>query len=272
MAALRERGDNDRLESLEHLIGVDMNQVDPNLKDYEELLHETFGTMRKWPAFDVQCDLFAHGVFKKWRTSKNSNLMILHGSTIYPEQTELSWISPAALRLVSDFEEIFQDDPPVMIRHFCRLTESGAAPPERIPLHMVLSSLIFQIVRSRQGRSLLINEKVYAEVKREIAAVNIIPQDELIERVKKLFPILKKVLKGSGIKKLLVVIDRLDQIQGDRDWFLDPLMDMMKSEEMEQISIKTLVTLRVPFGFDHSSLEYKLGKDRYSHLEFDQEN
>jgi hypothetical protein len=92
------------------------------MRDYDALLSETFNGLRKLPPLNVAEGLFATEVFKNWRNHRDPRMLILHGSTVAPEHTELCWLSPAAVSVVDAFGDLFADDGTVLIKYFCKTT------------------------------------------------------------------------------------------------------------------------------------------------------
>lgn len=68
------------------------------------------------------------------------------------------------------------------------------------------------------------------ELKRKIEIAHEI-EDRMTEGVQRPYEIPEYVFKNTGIERTVVVVDRVDEIQGDLERFLDPLLMLMKNEE-----------------------------------------
>jgi hypothetical protein len=124
-----------------------------------------------------------------------------------------------------------------------------------------LSSFIFQLLRSEAGKLLLRNEEAYAELKDEIESFNAIEPGRSTERVSKLYPVFSKILRDTKPAKVVVVVDRVDRIEGDLYRFLDPLMALLKSGNC---ILKVFLTLSAPYRFENGYIKNTLGGKRYT--------
>ncbi|KAK3213631.1 hypothetical protein GRF29_28g503323 [Pseudopithomyces chartarum] len=105
--ALRKEVDRERLEHLQQLLGVTLDEVDPSIRRYDDLLNETF-KMRTLGPFDVQKNLYENKFFRMWHQTDDLQLIVLQGSTIYPPNTDLSWLSSGATHVILNAFDIFQ--------------------------------------------------------------------------------------------------------------------------------------------------------------------
>jgi hypothetical protein len=263
MLALRVIEDNGRIESIRDLLQLDLNLVDISLRDYERNLNQTFEGFKRLPPFDVDADLFRNRKFNEWRKSDISSLLLLHGSTVAPDQTIFSWLSPGAVGLVSGFEEFFQIKEVILLRHFCQTSDSWDERQKKATSFTVLSSLIFQMLRSEKGKLLLRDENAFVELRRDIETLNSIDPGRTTERVKKLYSILSSILARTKPENIVIVVDRVDRIEGDLYRFLDPLMALIKSAAC---TLQVFLTLQSPYAFEDQPIEDTLGERRYLSL------
>lgn len=266
--ALRVQADNARLEFMQHLLGIGPNLTANFLDEYEALLSERFDSLRGLPAFDVKTELYTNEDFQRWRREIESGLFVLRGATVAPSRTDLSWISPGAVGLVKEFEELFRPQPPLLLHFFCRLTDEWSAKNQKIIPKVLLSSFIFQILRSEYGKHILHNEDAYAEVKFEIqSAINTASQ-RVTEGVTQLYDVMQKLLSRTGVQRVVIVVDRLDEIQGDLERFTDPLLKMLKRNE---IKTKAFLTVGSSRSLKASDMSYVLGECNFCSLVIDQD-
>jgi hypothetical protein len=267
LLALRDTEDNNRLETIQALLQLDRNSVDISLQEYANDLSQKFEGHRGLPPFDADACLFSNRRFNQWRKSEQASLMILHGATVAPNQTILSWISPGAVALVSNFEELFQSARPILLRHFCQVDDSWDARPNKVSPSTVLASFIFQILRSEKGKPLLREENTYAELRDNLETFAAIQRTRATDRVEKLYSILRSILTKSKLRNVLIVVDRVDRIEGDLYRFLDPLMSLLKQTDC---TLKVFMTLRAPYAFEDGHIKDTLG-GRYTSLSIDQD-
>jgi hypothetical protein len=263
MLALREIEDDSRVESIRDLLQLDLNLVDTSLREYESDLNQTFEGFKRYPLFDVDAGLFRSRKFNEWRKSDISSLLLLHGSTVAPDQTIFSWLSSGAVRLVSDFEEFFQAKEVTLLRHFCQTSDGWDEREKKATPFTVLSSFIFQILRSDKGKLLLRDENAFAELRHDIGTLNHIEPGRTTERVKKLYSILSSILAKTKPKNIVIVVDRVDRIEGDLYRFLDPLMALIKSTAC---TLQVFLTLRSLYPFEDQPIKDMLGGRRYFSL------
>jgi hypothetical protein len=246
---------------------IDLHETDISLDSYEALLDERFVGIPRMPPFDVETHLFRDPLFQAWVDAPSPALMILYGSTTAPDQTELSWLSPAAVRLVNDLKEVIHVDDPTVAFQFCRTSDVYGDEAKQISPCTVLSSILYQFLRSEYGRTILRNENAYTRLKGRIEEMETIPPKRVTERLEKLHTMLGSVLRDMSTDNVLIVIDRADHVQGNLDRFLDPLLSLMEKAECK---LKVFVTCRVRYSFNDAAIKERLGKGKYYSLEMDQ--
>lgn len=264
MVALRTEVDQERLKHLQELLGVDLNEIDPPLEKYDELLTDTFD-MRNPALFDVHEHLYMDNSFLKWREPNELDLIILQGVTDYPHQTDLSWLSPSATHVVRNIDKVFQNNAPLLLRHFCQTKYNCGG--RKVAGSRIVKSLIFQLLRNCLSEPLLRDNRKYAEVKHEIELVNELDAGSSTEVLKKLFGILRNLLKKIEITRLLIVIDRLDAMEGDLEAFIVPLVKLITNDHCK---VKVMLTLCHPCSLESAWMKRGLGELGYKILELDQ--
>ncbi|ORX96838.1 hypothetical protein BCR34DRAFT_607493 [Clohesyomyces aquaticus] len=263
---LRIRSDNDRLDVLRALLKVDPRDSDISLEGYQKLLDRDFEGLPRLPAFDVDRQLFDDPEFRRWINAPPPALMVLHGSTVAPAQTQLAWVSPGAMRLVTDIENIAKLEGPRVVYQFCRHTDEYDT--EKVSPCVILSRILYQLLRLPDGKHILRNEALYGSLKQRIEDLETISPKRVSERLEKLYAMLEKVLSELGPGSIFVVIDRTDQIAGDFEDFMAPLLDMMSNPSCK---LKVFMTRRVQYSFDDSAIKETLSRGRYYGLRVDQD-
>jgi hypothetical protein len=253
--------------SLRRLLKLSEHQVNTPLREYDALLSRTFDGVPRLPPFDVHNDLFGNVTFRDWCKSSASSILLLHGSTDAPHQTDLSWISSAAIGVVNDAEEIF-DDSPIVLRYFCRTTDSRGERPPKVSPVTLLSSFLFQLLSSSKAKSIIQDEDKYEGLKYDIELLNDTDAQKVTEKVARLYSLISIVMKEIDARRILLVLDRVDQIEGDRDRFLQPLLNLMKGSK--GFRIKAFMTLRIRYVRSDESLVDLLEDGACAGLEFNQ--
>lgn len=263
MKALRKEVDRERLEHLQQLLGVTLDEVDPSIGRYDDLLNETF-KMRTLGPFDVQKHLYENKFFRMWHQTDDLQLLVLQGSTKYPPNTDLSWLSSGATHVILKAFDIFQTGS-LLLRHFCQTRyNSGGSVVAR---QRILSSLIFQLLRTPLGQSLIRDNESYARVKHDVELVNQVDPDRPGEVSRQLFDVLGHVIRMAGAQQVLIVVDRLDVVEGDLEDFMDPLLKFMSNTEF---TVKVMLTVSTPRTLKSRQIKRGLGENGYKILEIDQ--
>jgi hypothetical protein len=255
------------MSSLRQLLKLSEHQVNTPLREYDELLSRTFDGVPRLPPFDVYNGLFGNATFRDWCKSSASGLLLLHGSTVAPHQTNLSWISRAAVRVVNNAEELF-DDSPIVLQYFCRTTDNYDERPPKVSPVTLLSNLLFQLLSSSKAKSIIRDEGKYEGLQHDIELLNDTDAKKITERVAGLYSLISIVMKEIDARSILLVLDRVDQIQGDWDRVLRPLLDLMKGSK--GFRIKAFMTLRILYGLHDGTLVDLLDDGSCTGLEFNQ--
>ncbi|KAJ4356774.1 uncharacterized protein N0V89_004810 [Didymosphaeria variabile] len=266
--ALRTQVDDERLEQLQQLLGVAQNDVDPALQVYADILRQRFD-MRKWPPFDVSGTLYSNPDFRAWRKTDDLKLLILRGSTSQPPNTDLSWLSPSAVQLIKDADEIFGDSATLLLRHFCRLIDDWHNRDRKIVAQVIVRSFILQVLRDPRSESFFRNDQAFAKTKRGLESVNKIDEERASEITSQLFGILRGLLETFRIEQLIIVVDRLDEVADNLEVFIDPLLEMIAHNDCR---IKVAMTLRTPRDLKEGRMKRVLGTGGYKILEFNQDD
>ncbi|OAG03005.1 uncharacterized protein CC84DRAFT_1219924 [Paraphaeosphaeria sporulosa] len=263
--ALRAHEQQRQLDSMKSLLGVVLDRVDPSLDKYLELLEERFDGANM-ATFDVDA-LYRHRDFATWRNSDVLNLLILRDSTLVPGMSDLSWLSPVPVRIVQDSNELFQEHAPLLLRHFCRFTDDWSSRDTKVEAQSIVRSLIFQLLRNRRSGSLLLNDAFYNKTKRDIEHVNGVDAERPSEILKRLFRILGSIMEMVGVDRLLIIVDRLDEMIGSLDAFFEPLSELIAKH---QCKVKVLLTLGRQRSLDEGRMRRALGEEGYKILDWDQ--
>jgi hypothetical protein len=270
---LHVRAVNVRLETLQHLLQVEEQDLERSVRDYDQRLTDTFGDIRRLPPFDAEGQLFRSADFSAWRRASQSSLILLQGKTVAPDRTLLSWHSPATTRLVRDADKYLIDsksaEPLLVVYYFCQVREYfDDSPPQMHPPCTVISAVIYQLLKSGKAHILLRDDKRYAKLKHCIEDLSVHPAAKAAEQLSKLYSILAELLTDLALKRVFIVLDRVDRIQGNIDNFLGPLLKLM---ETTKCVLKVLITIRTERNFDDSMLKESLSGDTYTRVILDQE-
>ncbi|KAF2660353.1 hypothetical protein K491DRAFT_774836 [Lophiostoma macrostomum CBS 122681] len=264
---LQRRNDDDDIESVKLALKLDDDQLFVSLGQYELLLRETFEEQRRYEAFDVDECLFRDNAFCSWRECRSSSQLVIHGRTVMPIDTDLSWLSIAAVRLAIDREEFFGGDRSICIHYFCQTDDGVEARPKKVSPAVILSSFILQILQSDKGKGFLRDDNGHRLLRRSIDAFH--SAKESITRVQILYSLLTAVLAHLKPEQVVIVIDRFDRMAGDKDVFLGPIHDMMRRSKTR---LKVLLTARHEGRIDHDDIKGSLEDEQYLELQFDQDD
>ncbi|KAL1606274.1 hypothetical protein SLS60_003676 [Paraconiothyrium brasiliense] len=247
-------------------VQVAQNDVEPALQAYADILRQRFD-MRKWPLFDVSKTLYSNPDFRAWRKTDDLKLLILRGSTSQPPNTDLSWLSPIAVQLVKDADEIFGDSATLLLRHFCRLVDDWHNRERKIAAQVLVRSFILQVLRDRRSEPFFRNDQAFAKTKRELESVNKIDEERASEIMGQLFGILQRLLETLKFEQFIIVVDRLDEVADNLEVFIDPLLEMIANSDCR---VKIAITLRTPRDLKEGRMKRVLGTSGYKILEFNQ--
>jgi hypothetical protein len=269
---LHVRAANVRLETLQHWLQVEVQELETFVRDYDVRLANTFGHIRRLPPFDAEGQLFTSADFSAWRRDSKSSLILLQGKTVAPDRTLLSWHSPATTRLVCDADKYLIDskspEPLIVVYYFCQVTEYfDDSPPQIHSACTVISAVIYQLLKLRRAQSLIRDDKRYAKLKHAIEDLSVRPATKPAENLSKLYSILAELLTYLALKRVFIVFDRVDRIQGNVDNFLGPLLKLMETTECV---LKVLITIRTERDFDDSLLKESMSGDTYTRVILDQ--
>jgi hypothetical protein len=242
-----------------------MDKVDPSLTLYSELLEERFDGPHV-AAFNVEETLYRNPNFRSWQKTDQTNLLVLRDSTLAPGMSDLSWVSPGPVRIVQDVDELFPEDAPLLLRHFCRFIDDWSSRDTKIEAQSILRSLIYQILRDRRCDFLLRDDDIYFQTKRDIEHVNTVDVERPSEIVKHLFHILGNIVETVPVERLLIVVDRLDEVIGSLDVFFEHLLDLIAKQHGK---VKVLLTLGRQRSLEEARIRRVLGEEGYKIMDFD---
>ncbi|KAF2729800.1 hypothetical protein EJ04DRAFT_587743 [Polyplosphaeria fusca] len=268
VVALRNRNDNDRLEALRALLNISTHDPEAVVREYESLLTSTFDGPRRLPPLDVEGNLFAHPKFRDWQHNNHRSLLMVSGTTVAPDQTGLSWLSMGAVRYVTKFTKQYNDGNTILLQYFCKTSDSWGVKQAKIPLYTMLSSLIFQLVEHDAQKILLRDEDRFVRLKRDLEDVDTAPEAESSARARAQFAILRNIIAALAWERVIIVIDRVDRIQGGFNEVLEPLSELMLKARCH---VKAFLTMRVQYSFDSGHVRDVLD-ERYVGIELNQDD
>jgi hypothetical protein len=234
------------------------------------MLNETF-MIRRLPPLDVESSIFAHPKFEFWRAGTKSSLLLLHGATVAPDQTACSWLSPAAVRIVTHPNRVLGSGlkgSSVLTHYLYRPPATISADPKKVSPASIMSSIIHQVLGSECGKRILRDEDDYAFIRESLEALEQVSMRQVTERCQKLIKILGKLLVELGLGCLVVVIDRIDQVQGGLQKVVEILADLI---ETSTSTVKIFLTARSRAAFDDTDMKEQLGR-RYARLTLNQDD
>ena len=150
-------------------------------------------------------------VFKEWEESSRSCILLLHGRTAITTR-DYSWLSPATFRLV----ESYRAENRLVLFH---CVHDKVHMEQDIPAHVVLSSLVYQLLSARL--SILRDQPQFEDLSRKIS-----DPKWRTPPPKAPFAVLRELLDKHA--EAYIFLDRIDRIKGDPDRFMDPLVDLVK--------------------------------------------
>ncbi|PVH93367.1 hypothetical protein DM02DRAFT_676893 [Periconia macrospinosa] len=274
VTALQIRNDNDRLDILRRLLHLDASNDGFDLEGYRESLRETFYYPRKLPPLDVEGHVFNRPEFDKWKGGTTSSIFFLHGATVAPEQTAYSWLSPAAVQLISAFSSVFgsqqcKESSTLLSHYLYQSSDTINSTQEKTSPTEVLSSLIHQVLSSDKGKRIIRNEDSFAFLKQSIDALeNTSTTKQIGARCRRLNTILINVLKELDINCLVIVIDRIDKLRLGMENVMELLVELM---ERAKTTLKIFVTARSRLAFEDDDLKEQLD-GKYTRLTINQDD
>jgi hypothetical protein len=236
------------------------------------MLDETF-LLRRLRPLDAEACVFTHPAFVSWRASTDSSLFLLHGATVAPDQTTCCWLSPAAVRIVNNFDLVlgskFSKSSAILLTHYLyRAPDTIGTEQKRVTPATVISSIILQILGSENGKQIIRDEENYAFVQQSLEALEEVSLRQVTERCRKLGKVLSKLVVELSLKTLVIVIDRIDQLHGGMEKAVEILVDLMEST---RTTVKVFLTARSRTAFDDTDIKEQLGR-RYARLTLNQDD
>ncbi|KAL8791721.1 MAG: hypothetical protein Q9195_005658 [Heterodermia aff. obscurata] len=204
-------------------------------------------------------DIIQNETYTNWEKYKKSSIMLIHGTTEL-KRGDYSWLSPATFHFIRHFN----DQHRLVLFHCCHdrnFMESDT------PFHLVLSSLIFQILEAQPA--VLRDGSQYHELLTKVSdpawQANY-PQSA--------FEVLRQLL--SSLPEVYLFLDRIDRIKGSASRFLESLGDLVKNSKnvLKVLLVASSNRQGHPEGkmTQHvlESLEEELGSQRFLRLRLDQ--
>ena len=110
------------------------------LERYRVMVQEAFKNPGRLKPLDID-RILNDPIFRQWEDAKSSSIMLLHGNTALTK-TDYSWLSPATFHLIDRYSQ-------QQIPAFFHLCHDKIFMESDTPLHVIVSSLIYQVLRSR---------------------------------------------------------------------------------------------------------------------------
>jgi hypothetical protein len=143
-----------------------------------------------------------------------------------------------------------------------------SADPKRVSPASIISSIVLQILGSECGKRILRDEDDYAFIRESLEALEQISPRQVTERCQQVIKILNKLLMELGLGCLIIVIDRVDQVQGGMEKVVEILADLI---ETSTSTVKIFLTARSRAAFDDTDMREQLGR-RYARLTLNQDD
>jgi len=265
---LHVRIENERFESLQHLLQVETQDSPTFVRDYERRLADTFDNIRRLPPFDAKKQLFLRDEFIDWRDDRKSSLLLLQGKTVAPDRTLLSWHSSATTRLACESDKYLGTkglDLIPILSCFCQVVDYWDENSSRVQsADTVISRMVCQLLKMEVARPLLRDDSRYGKLKRDIEDLGTLPATESAEKLGRLYSMLERLFADLALKRAFIILDRVDRIQGNMDKFLDPLLGLLQKSKCV---LKVLITIRTEHDFDDSNVGNVVS---YTRVIFDQ--
>ena len=195
-----------------------------------------------------------------WENSTKSSMLLIHGTTEL-KKGDYSWLSPATFHFIRHF----RDQHRLVIFHCCHDTNFMESDT---PVHVVLSSLIFQVLEA-QTAVLLRDGSRYQKMLSKISD----PAWQA-SSAQSAFEVLQRLL--DSVPEVYLLLDRIDRIKGNASRFLESLGELVKSS-------KTVIKIFLVASSNRQghpegkmtqnvldSLEEDLGSQRFLRLRLDQ--
>jgi hypothetical protein len=124
-------------------------------------------------------------------------------------------------------------------------------------------------LRSVPGKLLLREDQNFNIVSQKLSGIISSSGENGITRtVESLFSIFQDVVREVRLEKLVIVIDRIDQVWGYLNWFLRPMLLLFKGEERQ---VKFFLTVRDQTCTLASRLREDFGRGALVDLMYDQD-
>lgn len=176
--------------------------------------------------------------FDCWEKSAKSHILLLRGSTVVTT-VDFSWLSPAVLHLIDQYRAKDR----LVVSYCCH---DRVHMEKDTPLHVVLSSLIYQLLEAKA--SILQDRPRFEELKQKFSDPKWRANTATLP-----FAILKELL--TMFEEVYIMLDRIDRIKGDADRFINPLVRMVAESKCK------LKVLLVASSNPHNLSGEKLTRD-----------
>ena len=161
-------------------------------------------------------------------------------------------------------------DTPTVVYCFCQVADyydDGSV--QKFAACTVLSTIIYQLLSSENARPLLRSNERYAKLKRCIEDLSPQLPAKPSEQLPRLYSMLASLLTELALRKVFIVIDRIDRVQASLESFLAPLLDLI---EEAQYVLKVFITIRTEYKFSDFMVGESVSSKKFSRLVFDQDS
>jgi len=259
------------------LLQVEGQEVKTFVHDYNQLLLETFGNLRRLPPFEVEREFLLRDNFKRWRSSDDPGIMVLCGKTIAPDRTLLSWHSTATTRVVLEPTKYVQGkdktQPLVLLHCFCQAVDNyGEDAMNRHNYITVILVLVYQLLELPAARLLASDDEQHAKLERNIKELtNQQIGNKPSTVLERQFDIFETLLVDFQLGKAFIVLDRIDRLNINVELFLGSLVNLINRSRKKCI-LKALVTVGGKENVDNCEVSGELSQEMCKIVVFDQDN
>lgn len=250
-----------RLEKLTSSLGMPCPNALNELQSYANLIEDTFSRVRKLPPLDSR-EIFRTPQFTAWEKEPQSFLLV-HGQTVAPHNTALSWISQASIDAIRHL----QDREATLAWCLCKSNDhdENVAPggnDARLAAPLTITTLGYRLLDTTIAGRFAISAcsvskfdmlQDVARVARDLFVAYNRPEQQtrLMECTQAAVNFLRACVsiiaehsipeerKGS-VAPIYLIVDRFDRLPLRDTALLEPLMNLKRHGEVS-VSVKTLM-------------------------------
>lgn len=250
--------ENQRLGELKAKLLQENPTQNDILDRYSSSVSEAFKNPGRLRNLDVN-NIIQTETYTNWENCKKSSILLIHGTTEL-KRGDYSWLSPAIFHFIRHFN----DQHRLVLFHCCHDRNYMELDT---PVYVVLSSLIFQILKAQTV--VLQDTSQYQELLSKVSD----PAWQA-SSAQTAFEVLHQLL--SSLPEVYIFLDRIDRIKGNASRFLESLGELIKSSKnvLKVFLVASSNRQGHPEGkmTKHvlESLEEDLGSQRFIGLRLDQ--